>query len=84
MEQRSTHPSEFPPPLLLNEAVDSADAALCAAAILAHPLVLLTPQSTVNRVHEVAVRGKPSATTEEWHLLGELLSTFADAERSLP
>jgi hypothetical protein len=69
---------------LLSEAADSADAAFCAAVVLAHPLVLLTPQSTVNRLHEVAVRGEPHASAEEWKLLDELFSTFAEAEARLP
>lgn len=83
MDQSSTPPSEFPPPLLLNEASASADAAFCAAVVLAHPLVLLTPQGTVNRLHELAVRGEPRASTEEWNLIGQLLNTFAEGERRL-
>lgn len=84
MQHSSTHPYEFSPPLLLNEAADSADAAFCAAVVLAHPLILLTHQSTVTRLHEVVVRGEKRASAEEWHLIVELLDTFAEAEAVLP
>ena len=84
MERTSPHLSEFPPPPLLNEAAYSADAAYCAAVVLAHPLILLTDQSTVNRLHEVAVRSEQGAAAEEWKLITELVGTFAEAERRLP
>ena len=84
MEHAFTPPSEFPAPPLLSEALTSADAAFCAAVVLAHPLILLTVQSTVDRLHEVAVRGEKRASAEEWHLIGGLLNAFVDAERRLP
>ena len=84
MERTFTPPSEFPAPPLLSEASASADAAFCSAVVLAHPLILLTDQSTVNRLHEVAVRSEQGVTAEEWKLITELVGTFAQAERRLP
>jgi hypothetical protein len=84
MESTFVLPSEFPATPLLNEASNSADAAFCAAVVLAHPLILLADQSTVNRLHDVAVRSEQGATAEDWKLITELVGTFAEAERSLP
>jgi len=84
MDHGSTALSEFPSPPLLSEASASAGAAFCAAVVLAHPLILLTDQSTVDRLHEVAVRSEQGAAAEEWKLITELVGTFAEAERRLP
>jgi len=84
MYHTPTLPSELPRPPLLSEASVTEGAAFCAAVLLAHPLILLIAQSTVGRLHEVAVRGEEHASSEEWNLLGDLLNTFADVERRLP
>lgn len=56
---------------------------LTAAGLLAHPASLLFEQTAYQALTRISLRGAPTASPDEWHLMHRCKATVIQAERSL-